>query len=62
VSVNIYPVSLIQQMSHKYNRCINATDVVQMQQLVVKIQQRYFVSLMQQMLQRHNKCWGNTTS
>jgi len=49
-------------MSYKYNSSINATDVVQMQQLVVKIQQRYFVSLMQQMLQRHNKCWGNTTS
>jgi len=26
-------------MSYKYNSSINATDVVQMQQLVVKIQQ-----------------------
>ena len=60
--MNIYSVSLIQQMSHKYNKCINATDVVQMQQLVVKIQQRYFVSLIphnvvktQQMLRKYNK-------
>jgi len=28
VSVNFYPVSLIQQMSHKYNSCTNATSVV----------------------------------
>jgi len=28
VSVNIYTVVLIQQMSHKYNSSINATSVV----------------------------------
>ena len=49
-------------MSYKYNSSINATDVVQMQQLVVKIQQRYFVSLIphnvvktQQMLRKYNR-------
>jgi hypothetical protein len=49
-------------MSYKYNSSTNATDVVQMQQLVVKIQQRYFVSLIphnvvktQQMLREYNR-------
>ncbi len=54
--INTTDVSLIQQMSHKYNSSINATDVVQMQQLVVKIQQRYFVSLIP------HKCCKDTTN
>ena len=33
--INTTDVSLIQHMSHKYNSSTNATDVVQMQQLVV---------------------------